>query len=265
MKRNLIILALLIISTLVSAQQKRDVVYLKNGSIIKGTVVEYTAEKGIKIETGDGSIFAFRPEEIEKITKEETPVVLPQTGSTNTNKETAGTTEDIISKKESAKKKQGFQLYILPRVGLTAVGFDDTHVYDWDAFYYGGGIQAVFGLGRNFSMGLEAAYNHFYNVTYVWENYNGYDVYYYYNINALRFGMITKFNFSETFFIKPVPSLNLFIGDEGGVFFSMSGILGADIRISDSFFLPIELRTDLNLNNNSNFVFSLGMGLKFSF
>ena len=48
-----------------SAQQTTDVLYLKNGSIIKGKIVENSEEK-IKIETCCGIILAYLPTEIEK-------------------------------------------------------------------------------------------------------------------------------------------------------------------------------------------------------
>jgi hypothetical protein len=48
----------------------RDVVYLKNGSVIKGTIVETIPEKSIKIETADGNLFVYNMSDIEKLTKE---------------------------------------------------------------------------------------------------------------------------------------------------------------------------------------------------
>jgi hypothetical protein len=47
-----------------------DVVYLKDGSIIKGTIVEQVPNKSVKIKTKDGSTFNYNMEQIEKITKE---------------------------------------------------------------------------------------------------------------------------------------------------------------------------------------------------
>ncbi len=47
-----------------------DVVYLKNGSNIKGIVVEQIIGQSIKIETKDGSLFVFKTEEVAKITRE---------------------------------------------------------------------------------------------------------------------------------------------------------------------------------------------------
>ena len=50
--------------------QYRDVVYLKNGSIIRGMIIELTPNVSVKIQTKDGSIFVYKMEEVEKITKE---------------------------------------------------------------------------------------------------------------------------------------------------------------------------------------------------
>ena len=47
-----------------------DVVYLKNGSIIRGMVIETIPNETIKIRTSDGSIFVYSLDEVEKITKE---------------------------------------------------------------------------------------------------------------------------------------------------------------------------------------------------
>lgn len=51
--------------------QSTETVYLKNGSIIKGKVVEMIPDKQIKVKTTDGSLFVYTMDEIEKITKEE--------------------------------------------------------------------------------------------------------------------------------------------------------------------------------------------------
>lgn len=53
------------------AQDNQDVVYLKNGSIIKGTIVEEVPGVSLKIKTKDGSLFVYQMDEVEKITKEE--------------------------------------------------------------------------------------------------------------------------------------------------------------------------------------------------
>ena len=74
--RKIITLTLfIVISTFAIAQNNyQDVVYLKNGSIIRGVVIEQVPNESIKIETSDKSIFVYQMDEIQKITKEEKPV-----------------------------------------------------------------------------------------------------------------------------------------------------------------------------------------------
>lgn len=60
-----------------------DVVYLKNGSMIKGIIVEQVPGKSLKIETSDGSQFVYMISEVEKFTRELKPVAA-STGSTST-------------------------------------------------------------------------------------------------------------------------------------------------------------------------------------
>lgn len=49
----------------------QDVVYLKNGSIIRGIIIEQVPNKQYKIQTIDKSIFVYSMEEVEKIAREE--------------------------------------------------------------------------------------------------------------------------------------------------------------------------------------------------
>lgn len=49
----------------------QDVIYLKNGSIIRGMIIEQVPNKSIKFETADRNVFVYQMEEIEKITKEQ--------------------------------------------------------------------------------------------------------------------------------------------------------------------------------------------------
>lgn len=83
MLRSLLPCILLLSSLLASGQNTLiDVLYLKNGSIIKGTVVEQVMGQSIKIETRDGNLFVFRPDEVERMTREAAaPAGLPQAGT----------------------------------------------------------------------------------------------------------------------------------------------------------------------------------------
>jgi len=65
------VVSLQIFSICSYAQQYEDIVYLKNGSIIHGTIIEQIPGESIKIKSKDGNLFVFKMDEIEKMTKEE--------------------------------------------------------------------------------------------------------------------------------------------------------------------------------------------------
>ena len=72
MKKYLALLLFALITTLSFGQSNyQDVIYLKNGSIIRGVIIEQVPNKSIKIETADRSVFVYQIDEIEKIAKEE--------------------------------------------------------------------------------------------------------------------------------------------------------------------------------------------------
>ncbi|MDD6209220.1 MAG: hypothetical protein PUB21_01275 [Bacteroidales bacterium] len=56
------------LNTLTFSQNSDDVVYLKNGDVVKGTILEQGTP--LKIKTPDGKILVFQAEYIEKVTKE---------------------------------------------------------------------------------------------------------------------------------------------------------------------------------------------------
>jgi len=70
MKKNLVVFILLMISIFnVSAQKSKDVLYLRNGSIIYGNLLEIVSDQ-YKIKTSDGSIFIFPASDVAKFTTE---------------------------------------------------------------------------------------------------------------------------------------------------------------------------------------------------
>jgi hypothetical protein len=69
--KNFILLFVIFFTTQIFAQtQTRDIVYLKNGSIIKGQIIEMKPAESLKIETADGSLFVYKMSEILKMEKE---------------------------------------------------------------------------------------------------------------------------------------------------------------------------------------------------
>jgi hypothetical protein len=66
-KKLLVLLAVLFAGLTMYAQgQMKDVVYLKNGGMVRGIIVEQVPGVSIKIQTNDGNIFVYKIEEIEK-------------------------------------------------------------------------------------------------------------------------------------------------------------------------------------------------------
>lgn len=64
------ILLVWLLSVEVSAQESSShILYLKNGSIIRGTIVEIVPNKLVKIKTNDGSLFVFEMEQVLKVIK----------------------------------------------------------------------------------------------------------------------------------------------------------------------------------------------------
>lgn len=71
MKKIIVLLLFMVTTTLSFAQSNyQDVVYLKNGSVIRGVIIEQVPNKSIKIETVDRNVFVYQMDEIEKLTKE---------------------------------------------------------------------------------------------------------------------------------------------------------------------------------------------------
>ncbi len=70
--KNLIFMLLCLLCTinLYSQTNFEEVVYLKNGSIIRGTIIEQIPNETLKIQTKDGNIFVYKFDEVAKTTKE---------------------------------------------------------------------------------------------------------------------------------------------------------------------------------------------------
>ena len=79
MKKALLIVCAIVCSALyVSAQQLEDVVYLKDGSIVRGIILEQVPGQTIKIQTSGGSQFVYKIENVSKMTKEPVQYQQPQ-------------------------------------------------------------------------------------------------------------------------------------------------------------------------------------------
>lgn len=58
-------------SSLSAQTPTKDVVFLKNGSVVRGVITEINPNVNLKISTPDGNLFVFEMKDVEKIIKEE--------------------------------------------------------------------------------------------------------------------------------------------------------------------------------------------------
>lgn len=138
------------------------------------------------------------------------------------------------------------------------------YLNDWSQFHYGGVIQGIINSGKKFEIGGEIAWHRLY----YWEEavgtYYG-STYYYGDATTLGLGFIGKYNLSEVFYLKPGAGFQFYTNDDFALTFGTTAALGINLKLSDSFAIPIELRTDQILGDALSFVVSLGIGVQFEF
>ncbi len=82
MKKAIVFVLFILFATVSQGQKKyQDVVYLKNGSIIRGRIVEQVPLKSLSIQTSEQNVFIYSFDEIEKFVNE--PLKSKPTSSTN--------------------------------------------------------------------------------------------------------------------------------------------------------------------------------------
>lgn len=123
MKKLLLLVVMLIASMSVFSRTSPETVYLKNGSIIKGVIVEYQPEKSLKILTLDNSVFVCNVDDIEKVTRE--PI-------------------DVVSTKGYLAPQKGYRFFLAAdqMVGdMTGFKFTTTHGAQFNnKIFLGGGV-----------------------------------------------------------------------------------------------------------------------------
>ncbi len=130
---------------LTAQQNMRDVVYLKNGSIIKGIIVEQIPNVSYKIETADGSVFVYSADEVEKITKENILRNNIHTTSSKLNSR-IGVTIGLAYANNAGSLNPGFSGNIFYHhsfnTSFLSVNLGLQH-YSYEEGYYGISIQSV--------------------------------------------------------------------------------------------------------------------------
>ena len=125
------------------AQSLTDVVYLKNGSVVRGTIIEQVPNESIKIQTSDGSIFAYPMVEVQKMTREQAIRV------------TRGSVSNGF--RHNFAPQRGYRGFVEVGGGLGIsdwagdyVGLTTSHGYQFNPYIFAGA-----GVGANYDFGNE--------------------------------------------------------------------------------------------------------------
>ena len=217
----------------------QNVVNLKNGSIIRGELVEYIPHEKVSIKTSDGSLFVYTTDEVESVMKDENHVAAPR-----------------VSERFSAPRGYRGFVDVTPfDVTFRGLAFsvNTTHGYQFNHYaFVGGGV------------GLSMKYNGYYSIP-IYASFKGNAgkgaVQFTYGINwGLGLG---KDLFTEDF-TDPVTG-EYGVKDEvrfGTSFYSSYGI-GMRFPINPDFAMKLTSEMDFYLGTYSNLSWGIGIGFEF--
>ena len=66
MKRFVLFISVLLSAGTLMAQSTIETVYLKNGGLVKGEIIEQVPGQSLKVKTKDGNIFVYQMDEVER-------------------------------------------------------------------------------------------------------------------------------------------------------------------------------------------------------
>lgn len=129
----------------------QDVIYLKNGSIFKGKILEYEKGVALLLELDNGSVIEFDDKEIDRVIQEEIEIEIEQ--EVEVEKENYDQIYKRLSKPSIKKKRQ--KVYQFRETGTYfMVFFSSSNGSRNGELQVGLGVQEVFGYQFNRSFGL---------------------------------------------------------------------------------------------------------------
>lgn len=141
--------ALVLAATCASAQQGlEDVLYLKNGSIIRGEVIEMVPGGSVKIQTADGSLFVFTMAEVERLAKE--PFKQPVGEPWPDGRDAVVAIIDVVGYQGMAEIGYG--------VGMSSNGVDQFKLNFINGYRFNPRLMAGLGLGLRMYMAEDDSY-----------------------------------------------------------------------------------------------------------
>jgi hypothetical protein len=150
MKQLLLLPFLLLSMMLMTAKAQsgmEDVVYLNNGSVLRGIIVEQVPNKSLKVQIAGGSIFKVEIADVERITKESPLSVFPGSGAPDRSaREPRMRDSTRVREPWSAARRKGYFLQGQVLLELAQGGLRVVNGYKFGRFGYLG-----VGLGLDLS------------------------------------------------------------------------------------------------------------------
>ena len=129
----------------------RDVLYLENGSVLRGVIVERVPGGVIKIRVAGGSVFSYRPEEIAKEGKEQVVSPSGPRGERRRGLGKAGMMSMLLpglGQYRNGDVAEGMLVQVLYVGGLAVAlttGMEGEHLNEW--FFIGMGVAVLMQVG----------------------------------------------------------------------------------------------------------------------
>ena len=121
MKKVLLVLLATMVAIPLFAHKYDEIVYLKNGSEIHGTVIEQIPGQSLKIQTRDGNIFVYKYSDIEKLYESVASIFSGySTGGENANNTFGRISKRINAVKSKTKDEKAVNAVILLNDGIAA-------------------------------------------------------------------------------------------------------------------------------------------------
>ena len=117
-----------------------DVVYLHNGSIIRGQIVELVVNEHVKIETSGGSIFVYQMDEVLKIERETRDDSNLQQNSTDRSTSSRALTDDADYEINSSTGYSDNTFYLGIGLGTSFGGLGPSLIYDQGSTSFNAGV-----------------------------------------------------------------------------------------------------------------------------
>ncbi len=138
--KQLLLLPLLLLSMMLMTAKAQsgmeDVVYLNNGSVLRGIIVEQVPNKSLKVQIAGGSIFQIEIADVERITKESPLSVFPGSSAPDRSSRETRVRDSIRVREPWVPRRKGYFLQGQVLLELAQGGLRVVNGYKFGRFGY---------------------------------------------------------------------------------------------------------------------------------